>query len=55
MTGAKLISCLTGHENKFHSSSTHSARTFFNCDLASRYAFILISLVPAHILLHLLK
>jgi len=55
MTDAKLISCLTGHENKFHSSSTQSVCTFFNCDLVSKYAFILISLVPAHILLHLLK
>jgi len=54
-TDAKLISCLTGHENKFHSSSTHSECTFFNSDLTSKYAFIFISFVPAYIPLHLLK
>jgi len=50
-----LISCLTSHENKFHSSPTHSVCTFFNFELASKYAFILMSFVPAYILPHLLK
>ena len=47
-TDAKLISCLTDHENKFHSSSTDSVCTFFNCDLTSKYTFILKHIWNSH-------